>query len=104
MNPGGMDRRVTIERYTATTDSWGHPTKTWSTLAEVWAQKKEVRAVERTEQAQIVALSFTQFRIRYRNDVDTTMRISYGSQYYYITAVKELGRQEGLEISTEFRD
>lgn len=104
MNPGSLDRRVTIESYTTATDSWGHPEKTWSTLASVWAQKKEVRAVERTEQAQVVALSYTQFRIRHRSDVDTTMRINYESQYFYITAVKELGRKEGLEIQTEQRD
>ena len=99
-----MDRRVTIESYTTTTDSWGHPTKTWSTHATVWANKKEVKAIERTEQSQIVALSYTQFRIRYLSSVDTTMRISYDSKYYYITGVKELGRQEGLEILTEERD
>lgn len=104
MNPGGMDRRVVIENYATSTDDWGHPVRTWSTLASVWAQKKDVQAIERTEQAQIVALTYTQFRIRYRSDVDTTMRISYGNTYFYITGVKELGRREGLEIRTELRD
>jgi len=104
MNPGGMDRRVALQNYTTATDDWGHPHKTWSTLANVWAQKKELRTFERTEQAQIVAMNVTMFRIRHRTDVDTTMRISYDGNYYYITGVKELGRREGLELTTELRD
>ena len=104
MNAGELDRRVTLERYTTTRDSWNNPSKTWETLAVVWAMKQDRTEVERTELNQIVALNRTLFKIRHRTDVDATMRVDYDGQKYYITGVKELGRVEGLQLTTEFRE
>ena len=42
--------------------------------------------------------------IRYRTGLTALDRIEYDSQYYYITGIQELGRQEWLRIYTEQRD
>lgn len=104
MNPGTMDRRVQIQNYTTTRDDWNTPIQTWSTLASVWASKQDRRSAEVVENDQMVNLNRTTWRIRYRSDVDTTMRIEYDSEHYYVVGVRELGRKEGLEITTERRD
>ena len=47
MNAGQLDRRVTLENYTTTRDAWNNPTKTWATLDQVWAHKRDVTELER---------------------------------------------------------
>lgn len=104
MNAGQMDRQVTIQTYTTTLDDWNHPTKAWADLATVWASKVDKRETEQNELHQLVAITRTVWTIRYRNDIDTTARIVYNSKYYDIRGIKELGRREGLQITTELRE
>lgn len=104
MNAGRMDRRITIQNYTVQRDSWNHPRQTWTTLHTVWAHKREVVLREQTELQQRVGYTRTHFKIRYVSGIDTTMRVEYDNQHYYVIGVKELGRQEGLELITELRE
>ena len=99
-----MDRRVEIQSYTTTRDDWNQPNKTWTTLASVWASKHDKRSGEILENQQTVNLNQSTFRIRYRSGLDTSMRILYDSTEYYIIGIRELGRKEGLEVTTESRD
>lgn len=98
MRAGDLDRRITIEQATAGTDDYGAPTQTWATLAQVWAQVKPVRGQEYFAAQQVNARVDTVFKIRHRTDITTAMRISYGSEYYDIQSVLEIGRREGLEL------
>lgn len=104
MNPGQLDRQVTVESYTTTRDDWNTPTKTWSTLATIWARKRDQRSTEATELNQTVNINRTIWTIRFRSDIDATMRIAYAGQKHYIVGVRELGRKELMEITTELRD
>jgi head-tail adaptor len=51
-----------------------------------------------------VQLNRTEWTVRYRSDVDTTMRIMHDSTYYYIVGIVQIGRKEGLLLITELRD
>ena len=93
-----MDRRVVIESFTTAANAYGEPIKTWSVFATVWAQVSPMRGEERFSAQQIDARATTRFRIRYRSDLDQTMRLSYGGDAYDITAILEIGRQEGLDL------
>lgn len=104
MNAGQMDRQIVLQTYSTTTDDWNHPVKTWADLATVWASKVDKRETERNELNQTVALTSTTWTIRYRSDIDTTARIKYGTKIYEIRGIKELGRREGLQITTELRE
>lgn len=104
MNSGKLDRRIVIEEYTVTRDSWNHPSKTWTTLTTVWASKREVALREPTELLQQVGYVKTHWKIRHRDDIDVTMRVKYDNKYFYIIGVRELGRSDGLELITELRD
>ena len=104
MNPGTMDRQVVVEQYTTTRDNWNTPTKTWSTLATIWARKRDQRSGEVVELDQMVNLNRTLWTIRYRSDIDATMRIAYAGQFHYIVGIREIGRKELMEITTEVRD
>ena len=104
MNSGKMDRRVTIQSYTVTTDDWGHPSKTWSTHSTVWASKRDVALREPTELLQQVGYVKTHWIVRYDSNLDVTMRVVYDNKHYYVIGVREIGREEGMELITELRD
>lgn len=104
---GKLDRRITLERFTYTTDPGsGEQVKTWSTLATVWAAKRDVSDSERVASAEVSAEISTRFQIRWDgswSDLNPKDRVVYDGRTYDIVGVKELGRREGLEISANAR-
>jgi SPP1 family predicted phage head-tail adaptor len=108
MEAGALDRRITIERYNETRDSFNNVTKNWATLATAWASKEDVSDTERLAAQAVSATLTTRFQIRWSpqvSDVNPKDRVVFNDQVYDIQAVKEIGRHEGLEISaTELSD
>jgi SPP1 family predicted phage head-tail adaptor len=99
-----LDRRIRIEQPSVTRNNLGEAVATWSTLAEVWAQKINLTGRELYAAQQVVPEAQLKFRIRWRADIkpnrDEKMRIvdlrdavTYGIQH-----IAEIGRQDGLEI------
>ena len=54
-------------------------------LATVWAEVRDPGAKEREEADQRVTVITKVFTIRFRSDVTTIHRITYGSDTYHIT-------------------
>lgn len=103
MKAGELDRRITLETYTTTKNSYGEEEKTWSTLATVWAKIDYSGGTEDFEADKNTAIGRVRFSIRHRTDVTEQTRILYESEYYDILAINEIGRREGLELITEVR-
>ena len=106
MNPGKMDRRITIQSATEVADVYGQPVKTWADIAthpNVWAEVIPLRQGEQFESKQTNATVDTTFRIRWRTDLDEAMRVLYASTPYDIHGIQEIRRQEGLELMTSAR-
>lgn len=103
MQAGKLDRRLTLRRNTPTTDEFGGETSDWADVATVWASKEDVRDAERVRAQQVGASITTRFRIR---PLAGGLRPSVEWQgaceglLYEITAVKEIGRREGWELSS----
>lgn len=104
MEPGRLDRRITILQRTTAVDDWNQSTDTYQTLVEVWAEVRDPGAREREESDQRVTVRAKTFTIRHRSDVTTLHRISYDGDTYMITGLAEIGRKEGLRITAEARD
>ena len=85
---GQLDRRITIQNFSETTDSFGQEVKSFSTLASVWANVVERVGREGEDGDMIAATKKVEFIIRYRTDVDEEMRISYNSNTYKIQAIQ----------------
>lgn len=98
-----MDRRITIQALTTTQDGAGQPIESWADLATVWAWKRPFRGGERFLARQVVGQAVTTFVIRYLAGVTIKHRIVDGSEHWNIADIRELGRQEGLEIDTTAR-
>lgn len=113
MRAGKLDRRITIEVRAAGSpmpkDEFGEPIYSWSTFAEVWATKKDVTSRERFAPitSQVIADVDTVFSTRWfplGAEVQAdTHRIRYAERLYNIVGVAEIGRRQGLEISTTAR-
>lgn len=101
MRAGRLDRRVTILQQSVSQSDSGEEQVTWSTLAEVWAEKIENSGSERFSAQQYVGHSVRTFRFRYSSAlaaVTTKHRLQYESVNYDITDVRELGRHHGIEV------
>ena len=85
---GQLDRRITIQTFSETTDNFGQEVKSFSTLASVWANVVEKVGSEGEDGEMIAATKKVEFVIRYRTDVNEEMRISYNYNTYKIQAIQ----------------
>ena len=85
---GQLDRRITIQTFSETTDNFGQEVKSFSTLDSVWANVVERVGREGEDGEMIAATKKVEFIIRYRTDVDEEMRILYNSNTYKIQAIQ----------------
>lgn len=85
---GQLDRRITIQTFSETTDTFGQEVKSFSTLAQVWANVVEKVGSEGEDGDMIASTKKVEFIIRYRTDFDEEMRISYNNNIYKIQAIQ----------------
>lgn len=99
MRSGRLDRRLILQRKTLTENDFGEPIATWTTIATVWAEKREIRGAERYAANQTVAQADIKYRIRYRRGLTPLDAfIDEDGRMFDIAAVLEIGRREGLEL------
>jgi SPP1 family predicted phage head-tail adaptor len=102
-----LDTRVRFERKVTTQDStYGTEIVSWSPVCVVWAEVLDVlpsrQQAEQVRQVVQVATLRSKVRIRYRTDIDATMRMLIGQDVYQIVGgPAEIGRHEFCEILAE---
>jgi len=104
---GRLDRRITLQLKSTTDNEYGEPIVTWTDVAEVWAEVRPLRGIERVQAAQLVAAVDTIFVIRYRDDLALapgTHRIRYQNRTYNVEAVLEVGRREAWQLEAAWAD
>ena len=100
---GGLRSAITILYPVTTTASDGEiVVSSWATLVATFAEVKNVEGREYWSAAKQVGEELKWFRLRYREDVTTAMRIAFGSSTYAIreltSAVNEDTRMLGVRI------
>jgi SPP1 family predicted phage head-tail adaptor len=118
MRTGQMDRRITIEQKVVTQDAvYGNEVITWSPLAyeagspsvaqKFWANVSDVppSRSEAVKQGLELARNQTRITIRYRSDVDSTMRITVHYEtdqiFQIVGGPAMIGRKQYLEMVCE---
>jgi len=99
-----LNRRITIEEVTETSDSAGGFTVSWATKAILWAMIKPISAIENFEANKIEGKVSHLIVVRYMNGITPKMRISYDGRVFDIKGVinvMEFGKI--LEIRVEER-
>jgi SPP1 family predicted phage head-tail adaptor len=78
MRVGSLNKRVTFQRFTTTSDGAGGSIRTWADFATVWGQFSPERARERIQQGRIASAQAGVLRIRSSNvtrQIDDTFRV-----------------------------
>jgi SPP1 family predicted phage head-tail adaptor len=104
IDPGQLDRRITLQSASVSTDGFGQAVRTYSTLAQVWAKVEYKGTNEGNEASKLTSVNKVRFTIRYRSDVDATVKISWGGNTYEIEGVNLEGRERYLIMDTRLTD
>lgn len=100
MNPGKMDRRVTIQARTAAKDGAGGREDAWFDLYLCWAEIVTSKAAEAITADADRASEDRQFRIRYKAGLTSgNHRLLYQLKFYDITGIVEEGRRDRLLLT-----
>jgi len=103
MRIGQSDRRITVQRYTTSTNAYGERIQTWSTLITVWAElmKTGEGMTEKITGDQDMPVQRLRFKIRSSSDsrgIKADDRVLYNSKYYNIQGIEEIGRNDQLVL------
>jgi SPP1 family predicted phage head-tail adaptor len=100
MNPGKMDRRLTVQVRTMTKDAAGGRSESWSDSFKCWGQVVAIASDEDiTADADRETIT-RQFRIRYKSGIAPgTHRILYQLKFYNIEGIEEEGRRDSMLLS-----
>ena len=102
MNPGTLDRLLTIERNTGTVDALGQRVPGWTLFAQAWGRRVQQRPSEGENNNQVQAKRQVKWRIRYQAGIRASDRIvDDESRTYDIIGSEEIGRRHMLDLTTE---
>ena len=91
-----LNKRVTILRLDKVPDEYGELIDQWIDVATVWAAIEPLRGREYFASMAEHAEVTTRIRIRYRDDIDRTMRVQHGATVFEILHIihPEFARRE----------
>jgi len=98
--------RVTLRRCETVTNDFGEAIPQWRDLAIVWAGKQDIRDSERIAAMEVGSTVTGRFQIRWSRrwlDLTPRDRLVFEGREFDITAIKEIGRREGIEITAAAR-
>ena len=99
MRAGDLKHRITIQEKEVTRGTAGGEDITWTAVATVWAAAEPIRGREYTALRAAQSEVTIRFRIRYRSDVDTAMRVLWKSVAYEIVeAINVNAENEELQL------
>lgn len=97
-----LRHRITIEEPVLTPDGGGGFTKTWQTVATVWAEITPSRGRESFNHGVLEATGTHRIIIRYRDGITPVMRVVSGSRHFNIRSI--INHEEAdilLELTVE---
>ncbi len=91
MSAGKLNRRITIQRRSATLDDYGQESAGWTDIATVWADVRPIGGREKMRSMAVESTLTHTVLVRYRTDLLPAVsadawRIVYGTRILQITA------------------
>lgn len=87
LSAGSLNCRVQIQKNSGTQNNLGEFASDWVTVATVWADIRYLNGKEYLASQLETNKASVSIRIRWRNDIEPTMRILSGNLLYNIEAV-----------------
>ena len=92
MNPGKLNRRLTVQVRTYTRDATGGVTEAWADAYSVWAEMLSHAQEEKLVSDADRSIDIKHFRIRYKSGLAAgTHRILYKLKFYDIEGITDEG-------------
>ena len=82
-----FNQRICLQKFISTQDSFGDTRGAWRDIATVWADIRYLNGKEYLASQIEVNKASVSIRIRWRNDIEPTMRVLHGNDIYNIEAV-----------------
>jgi SPP1 family predicted phage head-tail adaptor len=102
LSAGKLNKRVLIEKSvpgSPPVNEFGEPVVSWIEVDTVWASAEPLSGREFWAQQQVQSEITERFRIRYRADILTGMRVVYNSAIYMIKSIIDpLEKHEELNL------
>ena len=86
-SPSELNKRITFQRPVKAPDGMGGFVTTWTTAATVWAAIWPMSASETIKAAQTGMTITHRIRIRYRDGLKASWRVSWGGKYLNIVSI-----------------
>jgi len=97
-----LNKRITIQSKTKTSDNLGGYSETWSNLKTLWAEIKPTLNTDNFEGNQIEEKTNYTITIRYYSALTTKCRIKYDNRIFNIIGIiNPLENNQIMEISAE---
>jgi SPP1 family predicted phage head-tail adaptor len=103
-NIGELNRRLVLQAPVESDDGAGGVTRSYETVATLWAQVTSVGARAEVEADVLGGARRIRIVIRTRSDVTTRHRFSEGARLYRILATRASADRRFLEIEAEKRE
>ena len=87
MRAGELRSRLVVESPQRVSDGAGGAVTSWLELATIWANVAPTSAREQVSAEQRAEKTTHKITLRYRNDIDATMRFSGGGRIFDIEAI-----------------
>lgn len=94
MQTGNLDQQIILQQPTITNDG-GEVVQSWANIATVFAYITSPRGNEAFQASRVNAAETLRIKIRFRADVATNWRLSWGGVFYYVQAVDRTQRRDG---------
>lgn len=103
MDPGKLNKKISIYKTVPGTDDYGEPLDTKESVHDCWASIKNKSGTEQFKAATPFSKVVTSFLIRHTKKViDTTMKIDFKGDIYNIVYVDNFNfSNEWIEITAE---
>ena len=85
-----LNRKVELYRLEKTATPTGGFTQSWVKVADLWAHIKNMSGTELVRADQLGATSYSDFTIRYRQNIDEMMKFVYRGADYQIRHINNL--------------
>jgi len=102
--PGDLNRRLVLEAPVETDDGGGGVSRSYQTVATVWAQVTPVRARPDAAADNLAALVTHRVVVRMPRLVNTLNRFRDGARIFRVVAFRETADRRFLEIDAEERE
>lgn len=102
LDPGQLNTPIEIQRPATGQDALGQPIEGWDLVVKTWANVRHLNGTESIKAGAVTSSVNASIRIRWRKDIDASMRVLAGTTVYAIRAVlPDMQSRETVDLVCE---